>query len=152
VEGQQHSASGALQQLGATLEQHGTSGTLRWRYQTGASTADMGVQSSPALAPDGNTLYVGANDGVIYALSPDSGAVQWRFTTGGAIGYSSPVLSHDGGTLFVGSADHSLRAINTTSGKLLWAFVTTGAINSSPALSLSGGTVYIGRSASLLIL
>lgn len=120
------------------------SGTQRWRFATGATRADMGVQSSPALSPDGGSVYVGANDGSVHALASADGTERWRFSTSGAIGYSSPAVSLDGGTLFVGSADRHLHCINATTGAALWRFRTGGAVSASPVLSPDGATIYVG--------
>ena len=40
-------------------------GDLKWAYTTGGY-----VNSSPALAPNG-TIYVGSNDGKLYAINPE---------------------------------------------------------------------------------
>jgi hypothetical protein len=42
-------------------------GTLLWSYQT-----DGAIQSSPAIGADG-TVYVGSNDGKLYAFGPGAG-------------------------------------------------------------------------------
>ena len=77
----------------------------------------MGI-SSPALSPDGATLYFGSSDEKVYALRTSTGEEQWTFTTGDNknhylirdslhVAYSSPVLSPDGATLYIGSHHHT---------------------------------------------
>ena len=105
----------------------------KWAFMTGGK-----VNSSPALSVDG-TVYVGSDDGKLYAINPD-GTQRWTFTTGQMIS-SSPAICADG-TVYVGSLDSKLYAINPN-GTQRWTFTTGNSINSSPVLG-ADGTVYIG--------
>nr|6TJB_A Chain A, Cake2 [synthetic construct]6TJB_B Chain B, Cake2 [synthetic construct]6TJB_C Chain C, Cake2 [synthetic construct]6TJB_D Chain D, Cake2 [synthetic construct]6TJB_E Chain E, Cake2 [synthetic construct] len=78
-------------------------GTEKWRFKTGKA-----IEASPVIGEDG-TIYVGSNDGHLYAINPD-GTEKWRFKTGKAI-EASPVIGEDG-TIYVGSNDGHLYAIN----------------------------------------
>jgi outer membrane protein assembly factor BamB len=111
----------------------GTPSTLKWRFQTGDK-----VQSSPAIRPDG-TLYVGSDDGYIYALNP-KGMLKWRFKTGGSV-RSSPAIGPDG-TLYAGSFDHYIYALDPN-GEQKWRFQTGDIVLSSPAIG-PDGTLYVG--------
>jgi len=106
-------------------------GTLKWKYQTGSSY-------SPAIASDG-TVYVGSDNGYLYAINPDS-TLKWEFQTGNMI-YSSPAIASDG-TIYIGSEDCYLYALNPN-GTLKWKYGTGGCIDSSPAIA-SDGTIYVG--------
>ncbi len=108
-------------------------GSLKWAFETGG-----GVVSSPAIGADG-TIYLGSNDGSLYAINPD-GTLKWTFPTKGAV-HSRPAIGPDG-TIYVGSRDHYLYAINPD-GSSKWAFLTKGEINSSPFIG-PDGTVYVG--------
>ena len=50
-------------------------GRMEWRYETG-----RGVWSSPAVGSDG-TVYVGSDDGYLYAINP-AGTLKWSYQTG----------------------------------------------------------------------
>ena len=103
------------------------------------------INSSPAISADGTTLYIGSDDGNLYAISTATGAPIWQYMTGGSID-SSPALSADGKTVYVGSADGYLYAINTATGTILapgWKFQTNAAIYSSPVIG-TYGTIYVG--------
>ncbi|SEQ45337.1 outer membrane protein assembly factor BamB family protein [Natrinema salaciae] len=65
-------------------------GTERWR--AGTDTDGRGIHGTPAVA-DGRA-YIGAYDGILYAVDLESGDVDWQTKLGGSIG-SSP-LYHDG--------------------------------------------------------
>ncbi len=107
----------------------------KWRFET------MGdVESSPAIGPDG-TVFVGSDDGNLYALDPETGAEIWRFETGGPI-QSAPAVAPDG-TIYFGSLDKHIYALKPN-GDLKWSFQTGGEIFSSPALWHERGILYIG--------
>lgn len=99
------------------------------------------VRSSPAVGSDG-TIYVGSDDGHLYAFDPD-GTQQWRYPPFGSIGavQSSPAVGADG-TIYAGSNDFRVYAINP-SGTLRWQFLTGSEVRSSPAIA-DDGTIYIG--------
>jgi outer membrane protein assembly factor BamB len=103
---------------------------LKWSYPTAGV-----VRSSPAISADG-TVYVGSNDGKLYAINPD-GSPKWSYTTGGIIWASSPAIGSDG-TVYIGS--DKLYALKPD-GSLKWSCTTGGAVHSSPAIG-ADGTVY----------
>jgi len=107
-------------------------GSLKWAFETGG-----GVVSSPAIGADG-TIYLGSNDGSLYAINPD-GTLKWTFPTKGAV-HSRPAIGPDG-TIYVGSWDHYLYAINQD-GSLKWAFSAKGEVLSSPTVG-PDGTIYV---------
>ncbi|MCP4630814.1 MAG: PQQ-like beta-propeller repeat protein, partial [bacterium] len=97
-------------------------------------------QSSPVVGADG-TIYIGADVGKVYAVSPD-GIQQWAFSTDESDRVeSTPAIGADG-TIYVGSQDKKLYAINPNGSKK-WSFATGGSIESSPVIG-NDGTVYIG--------
>ncbi len=108
-------------------------GTELWRFGT-----DDTIRSSPVIGVDG-TIYVGSNDGNMYAVNPD-GTEKWRFETDDSI-RSSPVIGVDG-TIYVGSRDYNVYAINTD-GTEKWRFDIGGDVSSPPAIG-ADGTIYIG--------
>ena len=102
------------------------------------------MQSSPALA--GDRLYVGSDDGNLYAVDANSGMVVWSFATNGpvisspavALGGAQPVIvvgSSDGNVYFVLDAGASATAMAT--------FAIGAPVRSSPAIG-ADGTVYVG--------
>jgi eukaryotic-like serine/threonine-protein kinase len=100
--------------------------------------ANSEIRSSPALSNDG-TIYFGANNGKLYAVTPD-GDLKWSFQTAGKI-VSSPSINRDG-SIYAGSNDTYLYAVDPE-GHLLWRFKTYGRLRSSPCPG-PDGTIYIG--------
>lgn len=76
------------------------------------------ITGAPTVGPDG-TVYVGAHDGKLHAVSPD-GVLVWSFATEDRI-WSTPAVAEDG-TVYVGSDDDHLYAIDGADGTLRWRF------------------------------
>ena len=104
---------------------------LAWKFPT----KDI-IESSPAIDYDG-TIYMGSNNGHLYAVNPN-GTQKWRFETNGSI-QSSPAINEDG-TIYVGSGDNIFYAINPD-GTLKWKYDSEFYIYSSPAIG-ADGTIY----------
>ncbi len=106
---------------------------LKWTFTTKGY-----ITSSPVIDTNG-TIYVGSDDGKVYAINPD-GTQKWAFKTGKEI-YASPIIGADG-TIYVGSLDYKFYAI-TPDGKQKWAFDAKHEVCSGSAIS-KDGTLYIG--------
>ena len=89
---------------------------VKWRFHTGGE-----VVSSPAVA--GGVVYVGSNDGELYAIDEKTGTQKWKFAAGSRIP-SSPAVSD--GVVFFGSYDGDFYAVDTVTGKLRWKFADPG--------------------------
>ncbi len=61
--------------------------------------------SSPGLA--NHVVYVGSEDGNVYALNAATGAKLWSYTTGNQV-FSSPAVAN--GMVYVGSGDGNFYA------------------------------------------
>ena len=109
-----------------------------WNYTTGDY-----VDSSPAVV--NGVVYVGSDDGIVYALSAATGAKLWNYTAG-YYDYvdSSPAVV--GGVVYVGSDDGNVYALNAANGVKLWNYTVGSAVDSSPAVV--NGVVYIGSEVS----
>jgi len=106
--------------------------TLLWRHETANQ-----VWSSPAVAD--NVVYIGSNDGDVYALNASSGTTVWTYATGGEVRSSPAIVA---GAVYFGSMDHNVYAVNASTGSLIWSFVTGNATDASPAVV--GGILYVG--------
>ncbi len=89
---------------------------VKWTFHTRGE-----VVSSPAVV-DG-VIYVGSNDGNLYALDQQTGAKKWAFSTGARVA-SSPAVNH--GLVYFGSYDGNFYAVDTASGELRWKFRNAG--------------------------
>ena len=109
-----------------------TTGALIASYNIGTYIGS----SSPAVC--NGIIYVGANNGNVFAINASTGSFVWTYTTGGTI-ESSPAVAN--GVLYIGSDDSKVYAFNAADGTLLWSHLTGGSVPSSPAIAY--GTVYI---------
>jgi outer membrane protein assembly factor BamB len=110
-------------------------GFLLWNYT--ATPTDYYVLSSPAVAY--GKIFIGSQNGKVYALNMSTGAQIWNYTTSSYI-YSSPAVSNN--IVYIGCYDGRVFALNQSTGKQIWNATAGSYIFSSPAIS--DGVVYIG--------
>jgi outer membrane protein assembly factor BamB len=94
---------------------------LLWAFKTGGP-----VRSSAAIVS--GQVFIGSNDGSLYALGLVDGRKAWTLKTEGAVESSPLVLE---GKVFVGSSDGTLYALDTH-GKLVWKYATGEKILGAP--------------------
>lgn len=120
---------------------------LKWTFSTGRSEKDGGIETDPVIGSDG-TVYLGANNGILYGLDPESGDIRWVFPTGfDTFGiYSTPAILRDG-TLVFGAKDGKVYGVRPPGAGLLgdlgWSVNLKTTIQTSPGVG-SDGTLYIG--------
>lgn len=109
--------------------------SIVWKEHLPAS-----CQSTPTVA--GGRLYLGANDGHLYAFEAATGRILWRFPTGGEVRSQPQVIE---GLILFGSADGSLYALKPD-GSLAWRFEAGQPIYASPrwAQGEGGAVVFFG--------
>ena len=95
---------------------------LLWTFKTAGP-----VKSSAAIVQD--RVFIGSDDGNVYALALADGKKVWAFKTGGGVESSPLVLE---GKVFVGSSDAFLYAIEAATGKLLWKYETGDKLLGAP--------------------
>ncbi|MEX1120228.1 MAG: PQQ-binding-like beta-propeller repeat protein, partial [Candidatus Paceibacterota bacterium] len=119
-------------------------GKRKWMFME----ADW-VGSSPALAPNINTLFIGLEFGLIgkkggvAALDMETGKKKWEHTTP-ELTHCSPGYSEKYNTVVIGSNDSVVYAYNAKSGKPLWKLQTNGEIKASFVFDEKRGTVLFG--------
>ncbi len=91
-------------------------GDLKWAVKTSGK-----IFSSP-IVYDG-VVFIGSEDGNLYAIDEKNGKTYWKFKTGGAV-HSSPAVFKN--TVYIGSFDGSYYAIDAKSGHMKWKFKTGG--------------------------
>jgi outer membrane protein assembly factor BamB len=106
-----------------------------WTFEPGGP-----VQSSPVIF--GGSLFIGADNGRLYALSPSTGRELWNRSFGEFATVQSTPAVH-GDALFVGSLNGSgsgLFALDALDGSVLWSIPDDTGIEASPAYK--DGVVY----------
>ena len=105
------------------------------------------IASTPVVSADGSMVYVGSEDGSLYAIRTENGTEKWRFGTNGQVD-SSPAMDSQG-YLYFGSEDGYVYCVEPEAGALEWQFPPAGQSGkgnffSSPALDEENGHLYIG--------
>lgn len=120
---------------------------VKWIFSTGRSEKEGGIETDPVIGPDG-TVYLGANNGILYGLDPETGEIRWAFPTGFdtfAI-YSTPFVDRDG-LVYFGAKDGHVYALRAPRqgilGELVWSFDLGTTIQTSPTFT-PDGTLVIG--------
>jgi eukaryotic-like serine/threonine-protein kinase len=119
-------------------------GATRWAFATKGA-----VLGAPTLSPDGKTLYVGSNDGFVYAVKTSDGTKIWATDFGGPV-VGSPVLSSDGSTLYDANINGTLKVLKASDGSITLSRNLNGAIRGNLALSPDGSTLYAALTTSQL--
>ncbi len=101
---------------------------MAWTFDAGAP-----LRNTPVT--DQDTVYVGAENGKVYALDKSNGQFRWQCQVSPeeprAFQLFSPACIHQG-KLFIGSATRQLACIDTRTGELLWQVPTSDWIRARP--------------------
>ena len=123
-------------------------GHAYWKF-TGSDRTFLG-EGTPALSPDGTTVYLTTAGGDLYAVSagPTGGQLAWTYhiqgPQGGGIA-NAPAVGPDG-TIYVATAGNNgntpgdIEAVNPD-GTLKWAYVSNGTFETTPAVTAAGQVV-----------
>ncbi len=81
-----------------------------WYFQT-----DGAIWGSPAIS--GGTVFIGSDDGNLYAVDALSGSLKWKFASQGVV-RSKPAIAND--LVYFTSDDGSLYAVQAKDGTKTW--------------------------------
>lgn len=139
-----------------------STGAKIWNFTSaspGSAAVENGLtgafESSPAVA--NGIVYIGSDDGNVYALNALTGVKIWNYTTSKQPLYSfgnqvtsSPAVSN--GIVYVGSVGGNVYALNASTGAEIWSYYTHPdrlygggyfhGVQASPAVA--DGVVYVG--------
>jgi len=129
-------------------------GKLKWKVDVGnAASPRIGpakegskydfLCSSPTI--EGDMIYIGSKDSILYAINVDNGSILWEYKTEGII-RSTPAV--DKGIVYFGSWDHYMYALDRENGSLVWKYDAGLGIQSSP-LVVDDMVVFGSRAASV---
>jgi eukaryotic-like serine/threonine-protein kinase len=106
-------------------------GKLLWKVQTTGTAADPSLPTGATTTLVGDTLYVGAQGGAVYALKAADGAQIWRHDVGVAVDNAPTVAD---GAVFVTTQRGSVYALRASDGALGWTYKTDGLTEGSPVV------------------
>jgi outer membrane protein assembly factor BamB len=116
-----------------------------WSFKTGGPIVD-----APTISSDGTRVFVGSDDGFVYAINAANGSKIWSTDMSGAV-EGSPTLSSDGSTLYVSNIAGTVKALIASSGQAKWSAAPGVGIRGSLALSPDGSTLYAGTTSQEII-
>jgi outer membrane protein assembly factor BamB len=126
--------------LNWTVLASNTTNVALWQRKTGGKISSSPAVAAPASsATSVNMVYVGSDDGCLYAYD-ENGQYKWKFPTGAPIS-SSPAVDKNG-DIYFGSENGSVYAL-FPGGALKWVYRTRGPVRSSPAIG-PDKKLYIG--------
>jgi Tol biopolymer transport system component len=105
---------------------------LKWKFKTGGP-----VVSSPVVF--NGVVYVGSDDGNLYALEAQKWGEKWRFKANAPVRYS-PALWNN--IVYFSSSDNVVYALDAQTGEVKWQFQADSWIESS--VIVANGEVYVG--------
>ncbi|XP_021339198.1 acyl-CoA synthetase family member 4-like isoform X2 [Mizuhopecten yessoensis] len=112
-----------------------------WKVNTGKC-----VDASPVIARDrtgGHTVYIGSHSYKFYAITMETGEVQWETTLGDRI-ESSACISTCGNYIIVGCYDGAVYVMECLTGEIWWKYKTGAEVKSSPVVDPQTSIVYVG--------
>ncbi len=101
-------------------------------------------KSAPILY--GSYIFLGSDNGTMYALKKDDGSIAWTYRVG-RIPFRKGIFSTPavhGDALYFGAYDGNCYALDARTGACLWIYRDADWIGSSPTISSDLGLVYIG--------
>lgn len=87
-------------------------GTVKWTFKTGGP-----IVGSPAVA--GGVVYIGSEDGILYAVDQETGKEKWKFETPRQV-VSTPTVAN--GVVYLVGYDATLTALDAATGKVKWRY------------------------------
>lgn len=104
-----------------------------WTFSTGASK----IESSPLVS--NKTAFVGAHNGILYAVATDSGKLRWKFQAEDDIKGS---VAKSGDAIIFGDYSGTVYALSAATGDKLWSRKVGKRLYGGPGISR--GTIVIG--------
>jgi outer membrane protein assembly factor BamB len=105
-----------------------------WKF-----TAKDGFEGAACIV--NGIVYVGCEDGHLYALDLKTGAKKWEYLTEKNAPIKAPP-SYRGGLVYVGDGDGIFHCVDATTGKKRWTFETGGEISSGA--NFAGDNILFG--------
>ncbi len=118
-------------------------GEVLWRRDTGAA-----IRSQPLFMEETQVLFLGTDDGQLWALGAEDGDQRWVYQAEAEI-IHQPVL--EGEALYITSADNTVHVIDWTDGEQIWRYTHEPSegefvVGGFAGIALSRGVVYTGFS------
>jgi outer membrane protein assembly factor BamB len=111
--------------------------SFKWKFITADRITEIAPQEFAAPAVWADTLYIGSQAGMFYALRTSNGAVRWRKQVGAVA--CAPLVG--GSFIYVATLDGQLIALDSQTGAERWRYQSRGPIEQTPTAT---GDLIIG--------
>lgn len=108
---------------------------LKWAFGFPGAAASYGQPTSYA-----GRLFVGSEDGTVYALDSATGCLWWRFKASATVKTAISVGNH-GSTAFFGDTNGYVYALNVSDGSMVW----KAHPDAHPAARITGSPLLVGE-------
>jgi outer membrane protein assembly factor BamB len=108
----------------------------KWSYAIGRT------DGSPIVA--NGVVYIGADNGVWYAVNASNGALLWSYQTASGTCCTAPTAAIANGVVYFGSLNGVVYALNASTGAKLWSYQTAAGADIESAPTVVNGVVYVG--------
>jgi eukaryotic-like serine/threonine-protein kinase len=105
-------------------------GSFLWQHQVGI---DMDAGSPTSLIVAHGVVYIGADNGHLYALRVNDGTPLWHYKTNGNL-LSSPTMAN--GVVCVGANDGYVYALQAENGSLIWQAFVSSSVTAASSISI----------------
>ncbi|HEV2371613.1 MAG TPA: PQQ-binding-like beta-propeller repeat protein [Streptosporangiaceae bacterium] len=113
-------------------------GAPLWTWSDPSKAA---LDGAPAVDTSLGLVFVGANDGSLYAINTTTGQTAWSDALGGDV--STPVYS--GRDIYVTTSTGVFEALSESSGKKVWSTTVAAPAPTAPAVDTSAKLVIVGE-------
>lgn len=118
-------------QTNLALALKASNGSVLWRYQLTTQS-----HSFDSYALNNGVVYLGANDGTLYALNASDGKQRWQTKAGNSFISISLI---DDSNVYVSLLQEGLAVVNSSSGSLRWHYQSTSSVL---AVAVQNGLLY----------
>jgi outer membrane protein assembly factor BamB len=124
--------------LGYMLAIDVTNGGLIWNW---SAPSGAPLYGAPAVDPTLGLVFVGGNDGTLYAVSTANGELAWSQSVGGNL--ASPVFY--GGEVYVTSSTGQVESLSESTGTVSWSLTLPSPVFSPAALDPMQKVLVVGE-------
>lgn len=105
-------------------------GSLLWQRGVGNG---LGISNPTASVVTRDAIYIGTDNGFLYAFHVNVGTLLWHYKTGGTL-LSSPIESN--GVVYIGANDGYVYALRASNGDLLWQTFVSIAVTAKSSVNI----------------
>ncbi len=112
--------------------------SLKWKFQADDRVTELGPQEFASSAVYADTVFVGSQSEMFFALRASTGTVRWKKKLGGVA--CAPLVF--GNTVYIGTKKGVMIALDAITGAEKWRYQSRGEIDQPPVPTTGGMLVF----------